>query len=185
MSSSNEPMDFSINIPVHSTSAESEPLSLAAKNIPSKLAEYLTNPNSFQKAKYDRVYNENAVSIGNESVSSSVNLKENASNSDQNSCVSSSKLASETDADVAATTDYKAMCRQEFLDYQLKLNILERGAELERENSKTLNSKGEGIPGVLPHLQVMSVSSTKFRRYCVTFASYTGNKLPPHALRKG
>ena len=182
MSSSNEAMDFSIDNPVHNTSAESEHLSLAAKNIPRKLAEYLGNPRSFKMTKYDRANNKNFVSYANKNTSSSVNLEENASNSDQNSCATSSKFIK---THMAATPDYNTMSCEEFLDYQLKLVKLEREAELERENSKTLTIEGEGIPGVLPHLEVVGVSSTKFRKYCVTFASYTGNKLPPHALRKG
>ncbi|XP_018025179.1 DNA-binding protein SMUBP-2 isoform X2 [Hyalella azteca] len=77
------------------------------------------------------------------------------------------------------------MTRYDFLRLQKKLYLLERDAENEREVMKTVNSSGEGVPGVLSHLEVVSVTSTRFGRICITFASYAHQTLPPHGLRKG
>ena len=48
-----------------------------------------------------------------------------------------------------------------------------------------MNSVGEGVPGVLSHLQVVSYCSTKFGRFCVTLGSFTHPKLTSHGFKKG
>ncbi|KAF2357088.1 R3H domain [Trinorchestia longiramus] len=81
--------------------------------------------------------------------------------------------------------DLNKLNKHEFVKLQRKLLYLERDMENERELMKTVNKNGEGIPGVLPHLELVSNMATEFGRYCITFASYAHRTLPSHGLKKG